>query len=202
MPRGNVTLYFQQNFVISIAVFIFVSCIYTRSSLLNIIIRLDKHKYKFKPPSMHHSSYLWLELIIWCLSPLQVSLHSSLLLSMICQILPIVSLLVSPLCHSSILCLPDIMSSHYLHSSCRTSPSIYPLSLPLAPPRLSPLDRATYYLYQPLHPSFLWHFLAHTLEFRCTFTVLTSPVSRQTIPAVSNLLKLYNLYKGRQSYVS
>lgn len=84
--------------------------------------------------------------------PSFTSSHASLLalLHLTCCFSPLF-----PLRHSSPCCLQDIMSNHYLRLSCCSSPSIYPLSLPSTPPRLSPLDRATYYLHHSLHSSFL-----------------------------------------------
>lgn len=93
----------------------------------------------------------------------------------------------TPLCSRSLLFQPEIMSSHYLHSSCSSSPSIYPLSLPSAPPRLSPPDRAAYYLHHSLQPSFLSHLYMHSLsKMRHTFTPPTYLLSGQTILTASN----------------
>lgn len=156
-----------------------------RWSSLSLLTAPLRHAFQFVSPHFY--------LLARCLQsslrralPSFTSTHASLLalLHLTCCFSPLF-----PLCHSSPFRLPDIMSNHYLHLSCCSSPSIYPLSLPSTPPRLSPPDRATYYLYHSLHSSFLSHLLTHShSKFRHTFTLLTNPLSEPTVGAVSSVI--------------
>ena len=109
-------------------------------------------------PCLRLSSFQTLDLSpLSALIPLPMSFHPFLSIHpsppcSLCLTLPVVSPRRLP---SSLLSLPDIMSSHYLHSSRCSGPSIYPPSLPSPPLRLSPPDRVTYYLHRSLHPSIL-----------------------------------------------
>lgn len=122
-------------------------------SPLSILIAALVHAKQPLPPCLHPSSFQTLDLSpLSALVPLPMSFHPfcpSIPLCLLYLTLP-ASPLFLLLC-PSFLSLPDIMSSHYLHSSCCSSPSIYPLSLPSPPLRLSPPDRVTYYLRHSIH---------------------------------------------------
>lgn len=124
-----------------------------RWSPLSILIAPLMHTKQPLPPCLHPSSFQTLDLSpLSALAPLPMSfqhIYPPIPLRLLYLTLPAAPL--SSLFHPSFPSLPDIMSSHYLQSSCCSSPSIYPLSLPSPPLRLSPPDRVTYYPHHSIH---------------------------------------------------
>lgn len=126
------------------------------------------------PSWMHNHAFLsacapcrqeiWAHYLHSFLFPCPSNLHPS-TLPHTSLTLPVFSPFIVPLSPSCLRSLTDIMSSHYLHSSCCSSPATHPspLSLPFPPLSVSHLQIVTYYLHHSLHLSFsLTH--AHLLS--------------------------------------